>query len=185
MAVKTFTTGEVLTAADTNSYLNNGGLVYIKEVSIPAGTTTAGVSVSSCFSSTYDNYRVVYQINSQSADGYTRIQFNNQTGSFYYDGGIEMAWTSTTVTGLGSAVGTTARLGRYVSGLTRVQGVIDIYSPNVATRTWATAQSSNPGYSWNSAIQEASDTAHTGFTLSPSTGTWTGGTIRVYGYRQA
>ncbi len=30
MAVKTFTTGEVLTAADTNTYLNNGGLVYIK-----------------------------------------------------------------------------------------------------------------------------------------------------------
>ena len=29
MAVKTFSTGEVLTASDTNTYLNNGGLVYI------------------------------------------------------------------------------------------------------------------------------------------------------------
>jgi hypothetical protein len=30
MAIKTFTTGEVLTAADTNTYLANSGLVYVK-----------------------------------------------------------------------------------------------------------------------------------------------------------
>jgi hypothetical protein len=29
MAIKTFTSGAVLTSADTNTYLNNGGLVYI------------------------------------------------------------------------------------------------------------------------------------------------------------
>jgi hypothetical protein len=30
MAIKTFTTGEVLTASDTNTYLANAGLVFVK-----------------------------------------------------------------------------------------------------------------------------------------------------------
>ena len=40
MAIKTFTTGEVLTASDTNTYLNNGGLVFINQVSYTASTST-------------------------------------------------------------------------------------------------------------------------------------------------
>lgn len=183
MAVKTFSVGEVLTAADTNTYLNNGGLVYIGATTI--GTAVSSVVVSSVFSSDYLNYRVTYQINSQSADGYARIQFNNQTGSFYYDLASEMGWTTATVTAVASAVGTTGRIGRYTSALSRAGGAFDIISPNVATRTWCQGQSTAPGYFWTFGVQEASDTSHTGFTLSPSTGTWTGGIVRVYGYRQA
>jgi hypothetical protein len=59
MAIKTFTTGEVLTAADTNTYLANSGLVYI------TGTTfsnVASVTLQNCFSSTYDNYHLSFNV---------------------------------------------------------------------------------------------------------------------------
>ena len=55
MAVKTFTT-EVLTSADTNTYLANSGLVYVKSHTITSG---ASVVVTDAFSSTYDNYLII------------------------------------------------------------------------------------------------------------------------------
>jgi hypothetical protein len=55
MAIKTFTTGEVLTASDTNTYLANAGLVYITSTAVSGSTVT----VSNCFDSTYDWYKVV------------------------------------------------------------------------------------------------------------------------------
>jgi hypothetical protein len=183
MAVKTFTTGEVLTAADTNTYLNNGGLVYIGATTI--GSAVSSVVVSSVFSSTYDNYRIVVNVNSQSADGYARIQFNNDTGSVYYDVATEIVWQTATLNAVASAASTTGRLGRYSATFGNWAGSFDIYKPNAATRTFLLGQSGAPGYFWTTGLQVAADTANTGFTLSPSTGTWTNGTIRVYGYRQA
>ena len=56
MAVKTFSVGEVLTASDTNTYLANAGLVYIKEVALTTGSTR---DITSCFSATYISYRLV------------------------------------------------------------------------------------------------------------------------------
>jgi hypothetical protein len=52
MAIKTFVTGTVLTAADTNEYLANSGLVYITSTS--AVPLQATVTISGCFSATYD-----------------------------------------------------------------------------------------------------------------------------------
>jgi len=57
MAIKTFTTGEVLTASDTNTYLANSGLVFVSSTTI--GTAVSSVTVSNCFSSTYTNYKIV------------------------------------------------------------------------------------------------------------------------------
>jgi hypothetical protein len=56
MAIKTFTTGEVLTAADTNTYLANSGLTYIESFTL---TSTTGELQWGTFSSTYRNYRIV------------------------------------------------------------------------------------------------------------------------------
>jgi len=58
MAIKTFTTGEVLTASDTNTYLANAGWVYVN-----SGTFTGqtAVQVNSVFTSTYSNYKLVFE----------------------------------------------------------------------------------------------------------------------------
>ena len=57
MAVKTFTTGEVLTSADTNTYLANSGLVYISTTTFSSVSTAQFLSA---FSSTYTNYRAIF-----------------------------------------------------------------------------------------------------------------------------
>lgn len=183
MAVKTFTTGEVLTAADTNTYLNNGGLVYISATNI--GTTVASVVVSNAFSSTYEAYLIDYYVVAQSADGTVLYSHNVSSGSNYYVVGQEMTWTSTTVTGVGPAASTSCRVGRYTSGVGRVVGQITVASPNVATRKFGSFWCSAPSYANHGELQIATSSVDTGFTLAPSTGTWTGGVVTVYGYRKA
>ena len=46
MAIKTFVTGTVLTAADTNEYLANSGLVFVKGGTI---ATTTNIEITSAF----------------------------------------------------------------------------------------------------------------------------------------
>jgi hypothetical protein len=57
MAIKTFTTGEVLTAADTNTYLANSGLVYVAGGSF----ATAGTVDITGFNSSFDYYRIIWR----------------------------------------------------------------------------------------------------------------------------
>lgn len=61
MAIKTFTTGEVLTAADTNTYLANAMTVYIGGSNF---VNQASVTYDNVFSSTYNQYKFVWHINS-------------------------------------------------------------------------------------------------------------------------
>ena len=188
MAVKTFTTGEVLTAADTNTYLANGGLVYITQANV--GTAVSSVTVSNCFSSTYDNYRILVSGISLSVGGSLGIQLNNATGSTYYMGGIYLNFTSTTVNGYGPPAAT--KWTDLIAGETlQSTGAVDIFAPNKAQLTTASCMSIKAGttaptlahYTMNAL--EYSTAQHTGFTITPVSGTITGGNIRVYGYRQA
>lgn len=58
MAVKTFSVGEVLTASDTNTYLANAGLVFVKQVTFTSAADS-GTNFQSIFTSTSDSYRIV------------------------------------------------------------------------------------------------------------------------------
>ena len=58
MAIKNFTTGEVLTAADTNTYLANSGLVYVTSQTV--GSAVSTVTVPGAFSTTWNDYRIIY-----------------------------------------------------------------------------------------------------------------------------
>lgn len=86
MAVKTFTTGEVLTASDTNTYLANGGLVTI------AGATFSGVNTVDItgFSSSYKFYRLMWRVRRTDAVGNSSATFQTyvgttpQTTAYYY-----------------------------------------------------------------------------------------------------
>jgi hypothetical protein len=200
MAIKTFTTGEVLTASDTNTYLNNGGLVLITSgitVSsaggtaatvangeVTVGTSNTSVTVSSAFSSTYDNYVVIWQGGTMSAD--TALKFklgstsNNCYGAFIHTPNYLGATVANvgdnntaffTYAGGGNSTGATAYL--YLAG------------PNKATRTYITSGLINYStiFGTYTGAHYAND-QHTGFTFEPFSGTMTGGKIRVYGYRQ-
>ncbi len=83
MAIKTFTTGEVLTAADTNTYLANSGLVYVASKTFTnAATSTSDVGA---FSSTYQDYVLtITAVNSSTSP--QDIYFNFMSGASFING---------------------------------------------------------------------------------------------------
>ena len=188
MAVKTFTT-EVLTSADTNTYLNNGGLVYIA-----AGTASATnrLNIASCFSSTYANYRV-------EVDNLTHTTANNlimrlsisgtdTTGSAYYTQRAEVnggAIVAVSITASSAIFPTYANS----SAGSFVTLSFDVFKPNVATPTSVAGQCSRIDATtglygvYFSGLQSDS-TAFDGISLVGNTGNISC-TMRVYGYRQA
>jgi hypothetical protein len=84
MAIKTFTTSEVLTAADTNTYLANSGLTYVSSGSM-AGVASFDVTG---LSSTYLYYKLVFSATSSATTEFRAVLYNGGTAlnSLYYAG---------------------------------------------------------------------------------------------------
>jgi len=59
MAIKTYTSGSVLTAADMNTYSANSGYVALSKTTM---TTTSTAQFTNAFNSTYRNYRAVIEL---------------------------------------------------------------------------------------------------------------------------
>jgi hypothetical protein len=183
MAIKTFTTGEVLTAADTNTYLANSGLVFVKSQTV--GSAVSSVTVSSAFSSTYDNYRIIYSGGSGSGGIYLSLQLGSTT-SGYFASLFGSAYASGGFIGIGVNNGANFSYAGLASTNYATMSV-DLFGPNLAKVTnmssnW-TFNLTSTGYSIFMG-EEASITQHTAFTMATSSGTITGGTITVYGYRK-
>lgn len=183
MAIKTFTTGEVLTSTDTNTYLTNAGLVYIKQQTI--GTGVPSVTVPSAFTPTYDNYQVIYEMGDGSNPAAAMlVTFNNSAGATYSYGGIYVTYGTATVTAeTANNVTNGIRVGNENAGLSSI--VFEIISPYKTTPTHVVAQHADQEYWSTRGGRDSNVVSHTGFTLTPSAGTLTGGTIYVYGYRKA
>ena len=182
MAIKTFTTGEVLTASDTNTYLANSGLVYVKSQTVGSGV--ASVTVSSAFSSTYDNYLITWQGGSMSGDTALKLQLGSTTSQYYGAFIHTPNYAGTTVQNAGD--NNTASF-TYAGGGNSSQAISQIYlsGPNTATRTYITSSIVSYGtvFGTYSGVQ-LDTTQFTAFTFIPFSGTMTGGTITVYGYRK-
>ena len=183
MAVKTFATGEVLTASDTNTYLNNGGLVYVTSTTI--GTAVSSVTVSNCFSSTYDTYRIVVANVGASASASIGFRIGTVSTGIYYGTWNYALYTasSQTVAGINAAT-------QFVFILTDSGGPgtfssFDIVNPYTTSYKMLFGSYYGRGYGGTFQGTCNSGTSQTGFTLVAETGTLTGGTVTVYGYRKA
>lgn len=189
MAVKTFTTGEVLTSADTNTYLANSGLVYITTAT---ASSTSNTSINNCFSSTYDNYRIVVASYNGSTTNYPQFRMraggtDKTAADYYYSlGGF---YTDGTASNTNGAAATFFENGIYTnsSGVEIATSIMDVFSPYRTQRTFfltnATLYASKFGY--RNGMVEVNDTAsYDGFSLFPNTGTFSA-VITVYGYRKA
>jgi hypothetical protein len=180
MAVKTFTVGEVLTAADTNTYLGNSGLVYITQVALTSGSS---VTVSNCFSTTYNSYRVVGNFSRDGAStSYAFLTMGPSTDS--YMSGEYSLWNSATRTGDSS---NSAALFNTNGGNTTTTGVnsfaSDIHAPNLSRYAYIHTEGASYSYRTRTDVQVANTTQHTGFTFSLGSGNFTGGSLTLYGYR--
>jgi hypothetical protein len=154
--------------------------------STTVGTAVSSVTVNNAFSATYDNYKIIYTGGSASTTSSTLMTLSG-LGSVYelsiirgntrsssltngFSGGSASSWQ------VNSDNGT---YGPYIE--------IELFAPfltkNTVIRGWGSAfQTSN--------IQEViggfagSTLSSTGFTFTTSSGTITGGTISVYGYKK-
>ncbi len=187
MAIKTFATGEVLTASDTNTYLANSGLVYITSTTI--GSAVSSVTVSNVFSSTYDNYKIM--VNGGTASGADAVTLKlGATATGYYMGMNRASYDTGTANTLND---NNQAYWRYfcICNTDAITMDVDLFDPFNAKPTrihgWWVDARAGAFSSGAGAGYLAGTTSYTAFTLANLTGgvTMTGGTITVYGYRKA
>jgi len=180
MAIKTFTTGEVLTASDTNTYLANSGLVYVKSQTI--GVSQTSVVVSSAFSADYDNYKIIISGGASVANVNLSMQFGAKTTN-YKSQLIYASWNNTT-----AALGSTVAGSLVYVGNATTSGIfanIEVVTPfDSAKNTFMSSVFNSPTESGSFIGQTADTVSYTAFTIISSSA-MTGGTITVYGYRKA
>jgi hypothetical protein len=180
MAVKSnFAAGQVLTASDTNTFLTNGGLVYVGQANLSSTTT----NISSVFSSTYTSYRIVVVNGVLGANSSNiTMTLSGAAGSTYQTAGSYLALGTATVTAFAPAATTSSLV---AIGDTEGYALsIDIHNPNAAKPTYWFSTFTGQRTSGQFGGRESTSTAHTGLSLSNANG-FTGGTVFVYGYRIA
>ncbi len=148
---------------------------------ITVGSAVSSVVVSGAFSSLYEGYKIVVSGGAPSADSYIRLVLGSSiTG--YYSGRNGMTWSSNT-----RSDGTDNNAARFTAvGTSLTSGLaaeITLINPNLAKYTDLVASYNTPTSSVLVNGVHRVATAFTAFTISPDSGTWTGGTVTVYGYR--
>ncbi len=158
-----------------------GGLSLISTTTI--GNTVSSVTVSNAFSSTHDNYKIIVSGGVASQTAVCSLILGATTTG-YYRFIVSGNYGSDTVNG--SAAANAASWSHTVGVSTNsLQGEIDLYLPNAAKTTHFTAKlplsvTNNSFFQVGGFLDNS--TSYTAFTLTPSAGTLTGGTVKVYGY---
>lgn len=176
MPVPVFTTGEVLTAAN----MNQVGLWLVKSQAIGSGVSS--VTVTGAFSADYDAYKIIVTGGSGSTATAIKMHLGSANTSDYYGFMAYGSYTGTTVLGINDNNSSSFT---YAGGFdtNSIACNIDVLSPFL---TEVTEISSRVRYGTTYGHYVgvyALTTSFTAFTLTPFSGTLTGGNIRVYGYR--
>ena len=175
-----FSSGAVLTAAQMNAV----GLWKITSVSVTSGNL---ISVSNCFTSDYTNYRIV--IHNLKTTGNVSLTMQLQasgtasTTGYQYGHAFLIFGTATW-----NLVSSAAAASWVAPGNTNTNppanGSIDIYQPQVNERTGMVGQyQSFDAAIWSNGTHNAGTNIYDGFRLT-SGGTFTSGTVTVYGYKK-
>ena len=186
MAIKTFTTGEVLTAADTNTYLANSGLVYVSEHTLSINT-----QINNCFTSTYRNYQIVVNIDAHSGSAINTLARLSaggtpvSSGANYYYTGAEQGYATGTFTTYQNAGVNTYWLTGRLNGGTPAQFIMDINNPQATINTFYKSQYTDLGFSGSVGGMYNATTSFDGIQIFLAGGTSMSGKVYIYGYRTA
>ena len=176
MTYPVFTAGDVLRATDMNAL----GLWLVKTQTI--GTGVASQQVTGAFSADYDDYLITVSGGTASTNTVLAMYFGAVTtgyrwnfmyGSFNNTGAVAGTLNNASIL----YVGTVATNG--------ITAAITVNSPFLSKPTAVLGSGGSPGV-FSGVVQgyEPNATSFTSFFLLPSTGTLTGGTINVYGYKK-
>jgi hypothetical protein len=181
MPVPDFSPGEVLTAAAMDSI----GLWLVKTQTISSSPPVSSVTVTDAFSAQFDNYKIVISgFGASSLGSAAYLKLNNSTGSTYFGNMIYNVPTSSAIAGVSAANGIS--LGFFVhtvstTGTNSFEAMIN--SPFLAVTSNCVGNFSGRSYNGQFSGHDSNAASSTGFIFAPGSGTVTGGTIRVYGYR--
>ena len=159
------------------------GLVLIKTQTV--GSAVSSVTVTDAFSSTYDNYLITMSGGTISIDTSIDLQLGASATGYY---AFLTYGDATTNTVLGAGRNNQTQF-NWVGGGFAGQSAhihVQVFGPNKAAYTRllnGTYQNGN-GYGTVQGEHRVA-TAYTSFIIFPGSGTLTGGTIRVYGYRNS
>jgi hypothetical protein len=177
MSFPVFASGDILNASD----MNGVGLWLVKTQTI--GNAVSSVTVTGAFSSDYDNYLVTITGGVASTDA--NIQFRLGASATAYSGSL--IYSSYTIATVSLAQDNNNTQFSF-AGSGNTNGLNfngTVLGPNLAK--WTTISTSYlgalSGGNYNG-IHKAT-TQHTAFTIIAGAGTWTGGSIRVYGMRNS
>jgi len=181
------TNGQVLTADSTAATGlkwaaagGSAGLVFIQKGTF---TSTSVVNVNSCFSSTYDNYRILVKVSGSSPTlGEVRLRMrsgttDNTASSYNFQ---RLYAQSTSVGGQSATNQTSSVMGPWNTDLSWF--ATDMWSPFLAANTgYATVSSYNQTHIDNFSGAHKVASSFDGFTMFPDAGNITG-EVWVYGY---
>jgi hypothetical protein len=155
------------------------GLRLIKKQTI--GSAVSSVNVTSAFSATYTNYKIIVSGGASSQAAFLSLRIGNP-GSNFYGAAIVAGFTS----GAPTSSGTNNQANWNLVGGASTTGFhmnAELHSPFLTTFT--SCQSSYFDSNANTGTFTGmlnNQLSYTDFTITPSVGTLTGGTIYVYGY---
>jgi len=158
----------------------SAGLVFIQKGTF---TSTSVVNVNSCFSSTYDNYRILVKVSGSSPTlGEVRLRMrsgttDNTASSYNFQ---RLYAQSTSVGGQSATNQTSSVMGPWNTDLSWF--ATDMWSPFLAANTgYATVSSYNQTHIDNFSGAHKVASSFDGFTMFPDAGNITG-EVWVYGY---
>lgn len=160
---------------------NPQGLELISTTTV--GTTVSTVTVSNVFSATYDNYLIKATGGVFSGTATVDLQLGSTVTNYKY----QLIY-GTYANGTPAAEGTTTAIKFRYMGMGTTTGYdahIDVMSPYLAKHTKIIASEHGPSDTGSLFGIMENTTSYTSFNIFPSSGTMTGGTIRVYGYRNS
>ena len=166
-----------VTSAGGTSATASGGVVTI-------GTSNTSVTVSSAFSTTFDNYKIILSGGTTSvSDATLSLRLGSETTGYYLaQSGVDYAGATTSNTSANNDA-----YWLYV-GRCRTNGNnmnIDVCAPFLGNLTYITGAVANANTGRNFAGYLNTTASYTAFTVNVDSATITGGTIRVYGYRNS
>lgn len=178
-----FTTGAVLTAAQMRTI----GMHLVKSQDISTGVSVSSTVVTNAFSSDYDNYRIVVSGVTSSVQQNMLFQFMSGGvpvgGADYGHAGFYQV-SSGTLNGIFFTATTLEIMPMNNNGTNHIS--FDVFVPNKAERSrFVGLGGMNDSVSFFYHGVHKLATAYTDFRLVVTGGTFIGGNIRVYGYRNS
>jgi hypothetical protein len=175
MPVPNFSPGEVLTA----SAMDSVAMWLVKTQTI--GSAVSSVTVTDAFSADYDNYLITVAGGVASTSTVLNLRFGATVSGYQYQF-IYGTFSGTTLGAGGSSFTSIQYAGS--ADTNGLSASITVQSPFLAKQTRISGESGRAGtYSGNVTGFVPNTTSYTSFTILADSGTLTGGTIRVYGYR--